>query len=93
MRDMGRPQSQYRLTVPESLWLATYDACGPDFADSYLYGASLVGSALTPRTLTAFRRMRETRDFTNLLKELGINLVQPPPFHLSGNPHSAKDPY
>lgn len=73
-------QSTYQLTVPQSLYDATCEECGQAFADSYLYGAELRGTALTPRTLTAFRKMMDRTEFRRLMTGLNLNLVKPAPY-------------
>lgn len=70
-------KSTFLLTVPQALYDAVCDACGQPFADSYLYGANLQGRALWPRTRIGWERMRDRRDFTDLLKRLGLTLEKP----------------
>jgi len=73
-------RSTFLLTVPQALYDAVCDACGQPFADSYLYGAELQGRALWPRTRIGWERMRERRDFTDLVKRLGLTLEKPEPY-------------
>ncbi len=69
--------STFLLTVPQSLYDSVCDACGQPFADSYLYGADLRGRSLWPRTQIGWERMRERRDFMDLMRKLGLILEKP----------------
>lgn len=84
-------RSTFKLSVPQVLYDDVCDACGQEFADSYLYGASLDGSALSPRTLTGYERMRERSEFRHLLGQLNLKLVKPTPFPGNGDRWTAKE--
>lgn len=86
-------QSTYQLTVPQSLYDATCDDCSQAFADSYLYGAELRGSALTPRTLTAYRKMMDSSDFRRLMTGLNLTLVKPAPYPGDGYRMTAEEAF
>lgn len=73
---MHKP-SYSHMTIPVELYDAVCERIDQGFADSYLTGAELVGRKLTPRTYTAWCRMRDTSAFRQFLKEAGIELVQP----------------
>ncbi len=83
-------KSTFVLTVPQEFYNLTCAATGQPFADSYLYGASLEGPRLIPRTRTGYRNMKDRRDFMTLLKKLGIVLVEPPLWQEAGKHHPAK---
>jgi hypothetical protein len=72
--------SNFKITVPESLYQAVCANVDQPFADSYLSGATLVGTNLFPRTVTGWERMRDRRDFIDLAKRLDIKLCKPTPF-------------
>jgi hypothetical protein len=76
---MHKP-SYSHMTLPLELYDAVCERIDQGFADSYLTGAELVGRRLTPRTHTAWRRMRDTAAFRDLLKEAKLELVEPDPF-------------
>lgn len=73
-------RSTYRLTVPQALYDAVCEAVDQPFADSYLFGATLDGTKLTPRTAIGFDRMMDRADFRELLKSLGLHLEKPTPW-------------
>lgn len=77
--------STFLLTVPQELYDDVCDACGQPFADSYLFGAELHGRVLWPRTQIGWERMRDRRDFTDLMKRLGLILEKPEPYPGDGN--------
>jgi hypothetical protein len=88
------PQPTYNhMTMPQELYDAVCDAVSQGFADSYLTGAVLFGKKLTPRTLTAWQKMSDSYAFKMLLKNAGIELVKPLPFHLQAAPLSHKEIY
>lgn len=84
-------QPTFRLTVPESLYDAVCQGVDQPFADSYLTGASLTGTTLTPRTLVGYHKMRDRADFRALLTGLGMTLARPTPYPGEGDRLSAKD--
>lgn len=65
------------LTVPGSLHKAVAVECGEGFAVAYLAGACLDGARLTPKTMVAWRRLREHGAFLGVLGKLAIRLVEP----------------
>ncbi len=67
-------------TVPDSLHAGISDACGEDFADSYLWGARLSNGRLMPHTLTAFHRLSQSHNAMKALASLNIGLDRPEPF-------------
>jgi hypothetical protein len=85
------PRSTYRLTVPQDFYDAVCEACGQPFADSYVFGATLTRSRLTPRTVTAWQKMRDRRDFLHLLKTLNTILDKPAPWPGDGTRLAGKD--
>ncbi len=78
-------RSTFQLTVPQDLYDAVCEDVEQPFADSYLYGAKLSGTRLTPRTVTAYHKMRDRRDFMSLLVRLSIFLEKPTPFPGAGD--------
>ncbi len=84
-------ESAFALTVPQEFFDQVVEATDKPFADSYLYGAELVGTKLTPRTRTGYRKMVDRYDFKKLLKHLGITLVEPPLWQDSAKRWPAKD--
>lgn len=84
---------KFRLTVPDDLYQETCDATEPAFAESYLFGATLGGAYLTPRTLTAYEKMKGRWDFVQLLKRLKLTLIKPEPWPGKGDRASSEDPY
>lgn len=83
-------KSTYTLTVPQSLYDAVCEECSQGFADSYLYGAVLRGSALHPRTLTAALALEQDSRFRALAKSLNINVHRPTPYPGDGDRLTAK---
>lgn len=73
---MHRPNYSH-MNLPPELYDAVCERIDQGFADSYLTGAELMGRKLIPRTYTAWRRMQDTSAFRDLLKEAGIELIQP----------------
>ncbi len=74
------------MTLEIAFYNAVCDCVNQDFADSYLTGAELSGRRLTPRTLTAYHKMRDVKAFRDLLGKTGIELVEPTPWPgLDGN--------
>lgn len=67
---------------PVTVSQALYDEVANDheepFADSYLWGATLIGDKLTPRTVTAWERLN--RQARKALSRAGVTLVKPEPF-------------
>ena len=74
----------FEVTVPQPLYDAMAEELGEPFCDSYLYGAQLDGTKLTPRTVTAFMKLRDTWAVKKVLAEVGITLVRPEPFGSPG---------
>lgn len=74
------------MTLPLELYDAVCERVDQAFADSYLTGATLANRKLTPRTLTAYGKMRDSFEFKKLLSDAGIELVKPLPIHLQANP-------
>jgi hypothetical protein len=85
------PGSTYRLTVPQDLYDATCERIDQPFADSYLFGAILANSRLTPRTRIAYDKMRDRTEFMRLLAHLNILLDKPEPWPGDGTRLSHKD--
>lgn len=69
------------LTVPMQVWVPFATETSPAFADSYLSGADLLGTRLTPKTVTAWMRLRESFGAKKALAGLGLTLAKPAPFH------------
>lgn len=84
-------RATFRLTVPESLYDAVCREVDQPFADSYLTGATLAGTVITPRTLTGYRKMLDRADFRNLMQRLGMTLAQPTPLTGEDGRLTAKD--
>jgi len=84
---------RFRLSVPESLWIAVADVISPEFADSYLFGADLTGTVLEPRTLTGYRMMRDRGDFMALLGRMKFTLKEPKPWKRDGEKLSSEECY
>ena len=71
----------FKPTVNRGLWEAVAEAAGrASFADSYLWGAALVGNSLLPRTQTAFLCLRDSKPVMTVLAARGIELVKPAAF-------------
>lgn len=68
------------MNLPIELYDAVCERIDQTFADSYLTGAELVGRKLTPRTLIAYDKMRDSSAFKDFLKEAKIELVRPTPW-------------
>jgi hypothetical protein len=81
------------MEIPEPLYDAVCERIDQAFADSYLTGAKFVGRTLTPRTLTAYGKMRDSVTFRKFLAEFSIELVRPLPFHQQEHPISHKEIY
>jgi len=82
---------KFQLTVPRSLYDATCGAAEQPFAESYLTGARLDGSLLTPRTLVGFWKMRDSSAFMGLLASLNIKLIKPEPYPGDGSRMTAEE--
>jgi hypothetical protein len=85
------PRSTYRLTVPQDFYDAVCEACDQPFADSYLFGATLVRSHLTPRTVTAWTEDARPQRFHAAPEALNIVLDKPPLWPGDGSRLSHKD--
>lgn len=68
------------MTLELAFYNAVCDRVNQDFADSYLTGAELNGRRLTPRTLTAYHKLRDVKAFRDLLAKTGIEMVEPTPW-------------
>lgn len=82
---------KFRLTVTEALYQATCEAVDQPFAESYLFGSTVVGAYLTPRTLTGYEKMRGRLEFMRLLKRLNLTLVRPEPWPGDGTRMAANE--
>lgn len=69
---------KFPLTVPRSVWNAVAEAKGEPFADSYLTGARLDGSVMTPHTTIAHDRLKELAG--SVLDQIGLTLNRPKPY-------------
>lgn len=74
----------FRVTVPMGLYDAMVAETSPSFADSYLFGASLVNNVLAPRTVTAWEKLRDNWGAQVVLKAQNIALKKPEPFGAPG---------
>lgn len=79
-----RPDDKMRpnlpLTVSGALWRAMVLRVRPTFADSYLSGAKQTAKHLSPHTVTAYQRLRDSREAMQVFAEFGLKLVKPLPF-------------
>lgn len=75
----------FPVSVPMEFWKEVASVCGEPYADSYLYGATLHGGKLLPRTVTAWERLRGDHNVRALLTERGVTLLKPPPFEGSAD--------
>lgn len=103
--EIVRKEPAWPLTVSRELWDAFAETFSPEFSDSWLYGAKIVGKSLIPRTQTGYRKLKDccfvskSKNQThsaggNILIELGLDLAKPLPFHLSGQISAAEEmPY
>ena len=103
--EIVRKDPAWPLTISRELWDAFADTFSPEFADSWLYGAKVVGKSLIPRTQTGYRKLvdccfisksksRGNSAGGNILAEFGLDLAKPLPFHLSGQPSAIEEmPY
>lgn len=74
------------MTLDQALYDAVCDRISQEFADSYLTGAVMVARKLTPRTLTAYDKMRDSMAFRKFLEEAGIELIRPLPITRQATP-------
>lgn len=73
-------------TVPAFLFDAMTKATSRDFAQSYLFGAEIVGRRLTPRTRIAWERLSRNPDAVDVLESLDLSLAKP---ELFGSPRGS----
>lgn len=66
------------LTVSRELWEKVADAVSPQFADSYLSGATQFGTRVTPHTVIAFERLTANARAMRCFE--GLHLLKPLPF-------------
>ncbi len=74
---MPKSEPQLPLTVQLETWEAIAEAVRPTYADSYLSGASQLGTRLTPHTLIAYERLHKEPAAMAALRELKIILIKP----------------
>lgn len=75
--------------LPEALMYAVVARCGEVVAETYLAGARLEANDLTPRTHTAWERLKANAGFMAVLAAHGLALVEPavrPPAFAEGCP-------
>lgn len=84
-------KSEFRLSVPDEFYQSVCLVCEKPFADSYLYGARIIGGKLWPRTQIGWERLRGSKGFMDLMKDLGIELAKPTPFPGDGDRPTAED--
>ena len=72
-----KPEPKLALTVPLALWEGLAETTSIAYADSYLSGAVLRGNVLTPKTVTAYERLKFRAETATLLQRLGIELTCP----------------
>lgn len=70
----------FPVSVPMEFYLEVAALNGEAWADSYLFGATLHGGKLIPRTQTAWTRLRDDFSAQKLFRDRGISLIKPPPF-------------
>lgn len=76
------------LTVSRQLWDAVADAVNPNFADSYLSGATQFGTRVTPHTVIAFERIMANEQARRCFADL--QLLKPLPFGHPDRPDYAR---
>jgi hypothetical protein len=79
MAYLGEPP-MFSPTVPMSLWEAVAETFSKEFADSYLWGASLLNGKLTPHTTMAWSRLNDQGAFRAIMKALKYDLEKPDRF-------------
>lgn len=78
------------LTVARQLWDAVAEAVNPNFADSYLSGATQFGTRVTPHTVIAFERIMASGAARKCFADLGLTLLKPLPFGHRDRPDYAR---
>lgn len=74
------PLAHFPITIDPAVYDEIADACGEDFARSYLTGAVLRDGKLLPRTQTGWEKMKAREDFVAVMAALKITLLKPPLF-------------
>lgn len=72
------------ITVPQELYDAVAETVDEPYADSYLWGALLHDGKLTPRTVTAWERLKLNRAVMDAMRRLGVEMLKPKPFGSPG---------
>lgn len=82
----------FPMDVPDAVYEAVANASTPEFADSYLYGATVQpGGKLTMRTLTGYNAMRDKGSVMAALSRLGLTMEKPTPYPGDGTRRSAAE--
>jgi hypothetical protein len=76
---------KWQPTVPRALYELVADLRGEPFADSYLWGATVMDKRITPRTVTAWLALNTNA--SGLLSKAGYALMRPVPF---GDPGASR---
>lgn len=76
--------------IPPSLAGDMSKACGAEFAVSYLSGAIVRGTRLTPWTVTGWMRLKASRAALDVIKASGLKLEKPEQFGSPTHPASLR---
>lgn len=77
---------QIPRTVPDDVYNAVERASSSEFADSYLWGASVLSNGvLTLRTQTAYHAIMGQNAVREAIERLGLRIEKPSPFPGDGS--------
>lgn len=93
MNSLAKPA--FPLTVSTELWEAFAETFSPEFADSWLWGARVIGDKLLPRTRTGYRKLNDvcfqskrkngqSSAGGKVMADFKLTLMEPPLFQDSG---------
>jgi hypothetical protein len=75
----------FELTVPTEFYRVVANVSGEDFADSYLWGATLSGKVLMLRTLTAYNAIMGASAVLRAIHDDGVKIEKPSPWPGDGS--------
>ena len=66
--------------VKEAVYQAVEEACGADYAFSYLIRARQIGTVIIPHTVVAWERLTQNPNAMHALRAVGCTLRKPEPW-------------
>lgn len=77
---MAEHRPAFTVTVPTVLYDKAVELRGGPWADSWLHGGTVSGRGFMPRTRTGHEKLKFDAGFRQILRDLGLTLIEPEPF-------------